>query len=629
MKNMMIKRIYWFLNVIMVVGCLSVNAQYKTQKQVDPAILFEQRIKNGVVNDRPLIVELTRKKIKYLLSHFCSDPKSRNYGGFVFSDDPKYFADCRNSIYNGQFLFVAYLYADFPEFFKRPEMFEKLLAHLHFMQRRQMTDGSIMLDGRGVGGSNEVGFTLPALVEVYKRLIKSDVPGKEQLMEGVRAYILNGAKCIRNNFPYTSNHRWTASIGPLAMVNSVFPDPLNIVHIEDYLSDGIDINEDGAYYEERSPNYNNVANWGLIYLIDYYGQDKLKEIITRNLNFVLDMVQPNGEAETIFSHRQDRGQAGKDWKDYYLFKRMALETGNGQFATVADQALREMAQNPSGLDHTFIPLLFLFDNKKLSQDTITRKSLRDYVEKKYEEIPIWRFRNGNVATTIVADNGGHWWDITQGSWGGKVRSDAVMSYHAGNAVMDIFKIKWGLGNTSFRPARIEYLEDGRMKLDYVDPGWEHVAHFRPKEKWGPRLVATDIHATVWVSPQINGQLDVEVQIIGYEEQPINVQYFLRANGDLLFPDGVKQKLEKSAVSFVDKAGDYIVKLGNDAFEIVGLPESEHHVQFGEERNITGNAEKNSHKLVVGLFTPVHFSFTLKPVLNNSGSAKIPKKSLQN
>ncbi len=623
-----LKLTYLLWCFMLITGSLSVQAQIENKKYVEAEILFEQRLKNGVIDDRPLIVELTRKKIEYILCHFCTDLESRNNGGFVFSDDPKDFADSRNSIFNGRFLFIAYLYPDFPEYFKSPEILAKLLAHLNFMQRRQMEDGSIMLGVQGVGGSNEVGFTLPALVEIYKRLSKSDVPGKDRLMEGVRAYILKGAKCIRNNFPYTSNHRWAASAGPLAMVNSIFPDQQNIVHVEEYLSDGIDINEDGAYYEERSPNYNNVANWGLIYLIDYYGQDQMKELINRNLNFVLEMVQPNGEAETIFSHRQDRGQAGKEWKDYYLFKRMALETGNGQFATVADQTLQKMIQSQSGVDNTPIPLLFLFDNEQLCHDTITRKSLQDHVEKKYKEIPIWRFRNDVVATTIVADDGGHWWDITQGSWGGKVRSDAVMSFHAGNAVMDIFKIKWGLGNTSFRPARIEYLEEGRMKLDYVDPGWDHVAHFRPKGKWGPRTVATDIHATVWVTPHNNGQLDIEVQIVGYEEQPINVQYFLRANSDLFFPDGEKLMLEKAAVTFVDQAGDYIVKVGNDAFEIIGLPESEHHVEFGEERNITGIAERNSHKLVVGLFTPVHFSFKLKPVLKNSGSAKNPNRSLQ-
>lgn len=321
-------------------------------------------------NDLPIINRMARAKAAWLKERQCLDPRSRSYGGFIVEND---YADSRNSIFECNGLFAVYLYPDFPEYHQQAEILERLRACVAFMLRRQQSDGSISLGAGGIAGGNEVGFTLPGLCQTYQRLEKSDVPGREELLHALRVYILKGAACIRNYWPYTSNHRWTACAGPLAWANLLFPDPENVKVIEEYLQDGIDIDAQGLYYEERSPNYDNVANMGLLDLAEAYGRRDLLELVRRNLDFTLAMQQPSGECETLFSHRQDRGVADFRCQGYDVFKRMAVEFGRGDFATMADTILARQAQNAAQL-RTHVPYRYLFDDPRLADEEIPARA---------------------------------------------------------------------------------------------------------------------------------------------------------------------------------------------------------------------------------------------------------------
>src|SRR5690606_38935122 len=93
------------------------------------------------------------------------------------------------------------------------------------------------------------------------------------------------------------------------------------------------------YYEERSPVYNEVANYGLLYLAEYWGRTDFYELIARNLHFTIAMRQPDGEAEPVFSHRRDRGRADWRWGDYLIFRRLAGEWGGGSCRGVGPRVL--------------------------------------------------------------------------------------------------------------------------------------------------------------------------------------------------------------------------------------------------------------------------------------------------
>lgn len=545
-------------------------------------------------NDLAVVIQMARAKAAWLLQCQCLEPHSRSYGGFIVENG---YADSRDSIFDLNNLFAVYLYPDFPEYHGQPEILERLQAGVSFMAKRQQPDGSISLGVGGIAGGNEVGFTLPGTCQTYQRLKKSGLPGRDELLPGLGDYIVRGAACIRQYWPYTSNHRWTACAGPLAWANLLFPDPENAKVIEEYLSDGIDIDSTGLFYEERSPNYDNVADMGLLDLAEAYGRRDFLDLVRRNLEFTLAMLQPNGESETLFSHRQDRGMAEFHNQGYDVFKRMAVLDGRGDFAAMADIILARQAKNPERL-RLHVPYRYFFDDSRLAKEDVPRVPLPERIELRCEAAPIWRWREGGCAATVVADRGGHFWDVTYGGWGAPSRSGSFFDFHAGTAIIDAIKIVWGAGAGAFRPEEIEYRPDGSMRLFSRDPGADHISHFRPREKWNPRKIAADFWAEVIISRQ-GDSFELKIEIGGLPEMPVNIQLLLRENCRLA--DGAE--LSKGGQTSSSGGRYELVGPDDSRLFIAGLPASEHTMFLGDGRTICGEAERRCHRLVAGIFTP--------------------------
>jgi hypothetical protein len=558
------------------------------------------------MNDLPRIQDYTRSKIARLLATQCADSTHRNGGGFLLDDSG--YADSRGSIFEGFTLFVGYLYPEFSEWYAQPEMLERIRLLLGFMRRRQRANGTVMLGASASPGCCEIGFTLPGACAVYKRVLASDVPGKREILDTFGHYIRRGAEALRTLRPFTSNHRWTACIGPLALVDRVFPHPGNRAVIDDYLDDGLDLDADGLWHEERSPNYNTVSNWGMLYLADALSERRFLEAAARNLRLVLDLIQPCGEADTTFSHRQDRGQTGANWGDYYVCKRLAVEFGDGEFAQAADMQLARL-----DVGYTpFIPLRFLFDDRRFQEEDIPRQPLPEHVEIRFRESPLWHWREGQTAATVVADKGGHWWDVVYGRWGAPPRNNTLMSLHHGTAIIDGIKMLWGTGGCGFKPETILYEADGSLRMEGVDCGMDHVAHYRPKAKWDWTHLPFDQRAQLAIRRLPGNSFRLEGEIDGEPDCHVNVQLLLRETCRLLRTDGSELTLARGGRTFSD-GGDYLLK-GPDGshLRIAGLPASECSIGLGDGPCIAGLAEQRCHRLICAGLTPFHFALSLMP-----------------
>jgi hypothetical protein len=559
------------------------------------------------------LLQCTRNKVAYVLQHVCLNPSDRNYGGILHNDNG--YASTRGAIYDFQDVFFVYADKRFPEYYCAPRIGELLRAHLDFMRRRQQPDGTIGNEAVGYAMAYEVGFSLLGVCDTYSRYLNtpSDLPGRDEILETFQQYILRGAEAVRNGFAATANHRWTAICAPLAMADSLFPDARNRDVIEDYLSDGIDVNADGLCFEERDPNYTHVANHGLLRLADYWGRIEFLEIIDRTLKFQLEMRQPNGEPESLFSHRQARGAANLPFGDYVIFARMAKETGNGQYATVADEQLAWLLEQE--WYPVFSPMAALADDAKYDICGIERVPWQTDVDCFYEQSPFYRFRRRNVATTLAADPGEHFFTITQGTWGGLVRADNLLSYHVENAILDGFKIHWGYGHGGLKPMEIITLdrERRRFRLFYDDPGTDHIAHFRPREKWGPRRFHTNLRGTVDVEIADDGAMTIQIEVGGWEDVPINVQLLLRESCFLKADGGQAAPLAFGGQSFTDGQDYTLGAPDGSELSIRGLPASEHRVFLGDHRIVGGQAERRCHRLIAGVFTPFATTITLNPL----------------
>ncbi|MDA3959692.1 MAG: hypothetical protein PF961_02795 [Planctomycetota bacterium] len=565
-----------------------------------------------IIDDLAAVQDLTRARARYLLDCMVTDPSDNiNLGGFWEHEAQQQgYADTRLSLFWMPTVFAAWLDPQAGDLYHSETALAKIRLWLDFLRRRQRADGSIDMWGGGLAAAPEAAFAVPGLCASYQRIVASSAPGRDEICAGLEHYIRRVKDVIHTTFPFTSNHRWTAYIGPLAAAHQLFPEDRDAALIEDYLSDGIDIDSDGLYYEERSPNYNNVANWGLFEIADNWNRPDLLDLVERNLNLILAMRQPCGEAETIYSHRQDRGARGARGMEYWLFKRMAVDRNDGRFATAADMCLRAMQQGD--LLHSFVPLQFCLDDQRYRNDSVVREPLPEQSEIRFAEAPLYRWRDGQVAMTAVADPGGHWWDITQGDWGGLQRSDAVMSYHVGGAIIDAIKMHWKGGTGGFRPEAIRYDNDGTLVLVYADPGWNHVAHFRPKDKWGPRHHPHNMAGSLRIKRDNAGAVTLDYSVTGWDMVPVSVELLIRENCQLGAVDAAPEPCTRRGRSVATGASYRVVGPDGSAIRIEGLPTSQHRMQLGEDRAITGVAEQRCHRLVFAGFSPLVCQLRLIP-----------------
>ena len=125
-----------------------------------------------------------------------------------------------------------------------------------------------------------------------------------------------------------------------------------------------------------------------------------------------------------------------------------------------------------------------------------------------------------------------------------------------------------------------------------------------------------------ISHEADGSaFQIQVRVGGVADIFLNVQFLLREDSRLQLPDGTIIALEKGGRTFTPAAGDYTL-IGPDGSRIVikSLPASEHPLQIGDSRTLTGTAEQQCHRLILGLFAPVDLSirFLLQPTSQQKG-----------
>ena len=145
---------------------------------------------------------------------------------------------------------------------------------------------------------------------------------------------------------HTPNHRWELAAA-LARLHRLAPEPALAARIDQWLAEGVDIDEDGLY-SERSANYAAyVSNPSLLTIAEVVGRPELVYAVERNLDATLDLLLPDGTVETVLSRRQDQHRP-RPLAGYLLpLRRLALLRGRGDLAWAAGLALAQGVGMPA------------------------------------------------------------------------------------------------------------------------------------------------------------------------------------------------------------------------------------------------------------------------------------------
>lgn len=532
--------------------------------------------------------------LRRVLASQVADPGSPVDGAFGEHGNGWY--DGRQTGFVLAQLFSIYLRPDLVPH-DREALVRALRRGTAFLVRRQHPDGR--LDLGGAYSPNEAGFPATGLALAFARLRARPLEALTDVLPSLEIFLRRAGEAILAGSAYTANHRWTAACAPLAALHQLWPDARYLAKIEDYLADGLDCDADGCWFEERSPSYNAVANMGVLALADLLGRPELNDAVVRNGRFVLRCLQPNGETDSSFSHRQDRAEPGSRPATYGVARRWAQLSGDGRFTALA-QRLLPTAQPMLEI----VPLLFQMEAHP--QALPAPRPIEDRYDAHFAGTAILRRRRGRTALTLAADPGRHFFDTVRDQWGGARRSDDWFHLHHGALVIQSLHLA-GAGLQNIQPRELAVGADHRATLSGLAAGWTHTLHFRPDS---PSCAMTWdwCHAVTvdWKGDCIDLAIDSEPSTSLAAE----LRLWVRPGATWAEGDGAPAPIQAGATLALQGGQPLHLRASGATITLAGLPAAAHGMHIVHAQPIPSAMPRTCGCLTLGLLFPVKLKLSL-------------------
>ncbi|MBM3758613.1 MAG: hypothetical protein FJW36_00035 [Acidobacteria bacterium] len=374
--------------------------------------------------------------------------------------------------------------------------------------------------------------------------------GSREILEVMSPFLKTAADGLAVGGIHTPNHRWVLCAA-LAQVNEVLPNPAYGRRIDQWLAEGIDIDEDGQFTERSTGGYNPIIDSALIAIAEKHNRPELFDDVRANLNSLLYLIQPNGEVVTDFSRRQDQFTIATPINYYFSLHYMALKDKNKAWGNLA----AKYRADAMGLSTAMLYPDFL---KPIETGPLPTSYRQDFNHNK-----VTRIRRGDHSATVFYNG-----------------SNRVMNLSKGKAVVTTVRfISAFFGKAQFKS--VEHKLDGGMiqmsqRLDgpYYQPFmptrkidsemWDSTQKSRPRTD-----VSKYEQSATFVEAE--GGYDLRIRASGTEWVPVTIEISFRAGGALT---GVKP-VPNTPDSYLIDGKEARYRVGNDVIRVSpGL--SDHH-----------------------------------------------------
>jgi hypothetical protein len=341
---------------------------------------------------------------------------------------------------------------------------------------------------------------------------------------------------------HTPNHRWEIS-SALAWIYTVYPQKKYVDRIDEWLSEGIFIDEDG-HYPERSMNYADVENRAFVTIGHLLNRPALFEPPTKSLEMAWYYTDPNGELITFDSRRQDQYSSRELMVQYLHYRYLAIKTGNTLFSAVCGfletlPDFEKMIVAQTLYNFMATPLLV--------QELPKAAPLPTNYEKLFKTSSLARIRRGDTSMTIFGGN-----DFPLIIASGRSVSPNFFGYRKGKAALNyvrmssrFFSMGFFRGNGLTKEGQRYKLheikkapyyqplkaEDKRKDGDYEltpsvdDRFWSKMSFDKRKPDFKVQ------ESTVWVTEN-NGEVTLEIEVKGPEGVAVTLDLCFEASGTL-------------------------------------------------------------------------------------------------
>ena len=264
-------------------------------------------------------------------------------------------------------------------------LLDRITLAAGFLERSQSPQGNIDLLTTNFNSPPDTGFVVHGVATAAAIARRH---GADAITRALQAFLVKAGAGMASGGVHTPNHRWVIS-SALAQINELFPDDRLVRRIDQWLAEGIDIDDDGEFTERSTLTYNVVTDRALLVMAIKLQRPELLEPVRRNLRTLAYLLHADGEVVTEISRRQDQYTRGGIAGYWFPLTWLAARERDPQFRTMARQAA-EGAR-----------LSTLLEYPELSEPLPAGGPLPEDFERQLPEVGIARIRRGPLSATVI------------------------------------------------------------------------------------------------------------------------------------------------------------------------------------------------------------------------------------
>jgi hypothetical protein len=504
------------------------------------------------------------------------------------------------------------------QYFKSDRVLSRLDAIITRLSQSQYPNG--MLDSGGNRQSPpDTAFLMDHLCPAASVLNIDGFSELQPLLEKLKTFLIKAGDGLKTGGVHTPNHRWEVSAA-LAHLYALNKDEDYIHRIDEWLDEGIDIDEDGNF-SERSRLYANVVDRSLLTIGRILHRPALFEPVRKNLETTYYYMEANGDLATVDSRRQDQYLSVSIMLYYLSYRYLAIYYGDETLAAIAKmiEALPEFERRVLSRS-----LIFFMEDPLLLREMKANKSLETSFAKSFSHSGLARVRRDQRTASIF---GGNDKPITIAS--GRSTNPTFFTFRKGSAVLEYVRMSTSFFNTGYfrangvRKDGDTYVLQEKRDAHYYQPLprgkrakdgdyilSESADHrFWSKMDFGSRPTTTlTLNSTITIEEN-SGSFKLTFDLDGPRDVEITIELCFRSGGTLegtvSAPEADDYFLKEGNAKYV--SGGDIIEIGPGKHEhanIRMLDGEEYSTHFG---TIKG---KGMHVYITGLL-PFKHSITIR------------------
>ncbi len=521
-----------------------------------PSITFSQ-FSNPVLSRDQILERITKvndRIIQDALSKQIDKPGDRWHGGFMNEFEMAHAHFLRSNFTRISNSFIS----PFSEYYLSDQLHESLNRALSCLLNVQHDDGTIDLYSTNFQSPPDTAFFVNFLSPAYAVLLT--MAGVDDLSEKLGTFIKRAGESFLVGGIHTANHRWVMT-NALVRVNQFFPSKQYIDRMDEWLSEGIDIDPDGQYQETSVATYTPHVNNAFQTIGHLLDRPELLDVVRRNLNMTLYYIRPKGELMATASNRGNRDQSFVT-QYYYGYKYFSIIDQNPVFAALCDFMERELVEPLAQVGDTGnIP--YLLEDPVFKQNPPSPTDFPKNFVKRFPHSGVYRIRRENRDLALIEENPTFMTYMKGEAVLQSVRLHAAFYGRRGQFQAEEFEVD---GNTIHlkRSLTHGYWQPFPEDIRTGDGDWSKMPRHQ-REMTQQQTLNYRVSVT-----ETNGKVSMDIEIEGTDYVPVSVELSFRPGGDLT---GVEPDFHNKDCYFM-KNGMAQYKVGNDVIHF-GPGRTEH------------------------------------------------------